>query len=66
LVAGVTSHTDRSIIPYAGIFSVPTLPSPWNRKTLALDPRSNIIGKQVNIYTGAGSAAKKKKRRSRE
>jgi Transglycosylase SLT domain len=62
LVAGVTSGTDRSIIPYSEIFTVPTLPPPWNTKTfMALEPASNIIGKQVNIYTGLGSAAEKEK-----
>jgi hypothetical protein len=59
LVVGITSETDTSIIPYGEIFTIPTLPSPWNTKTfVAVDPGSDIIGKQVNIYTGVGSTAK--------
>jgi len=59
LVVGVTSATDKSIIPYGEIFTIPTLPSPWNTKTfVALDPENDISGKQVNIYTGVGSTAK--------
>jgi hypothetical protein len=62
LVASVTSGTDRSIIPYGEIFTIPTLPSPWNTKTfMALDPGNSTIGKQVNIYTGIGSSAEKEK-----
>jgi hypothetical protein len=59
LVVGITSQTDTSIIPYGEIFTIPTLPSPWNTKTfVAVDPGSDITGKQVNIYTGVGSTAK--------
>jgi hypothetical protein len=62
LVAGITSGTDRSIIPYSQIFTVPTLPPPWNTKTfMALEPGSDLSGKQVNIYTGMGSTAEKEK-----
>ena len=58
LVVGITSETDRSIIPYGEIFTIPTLPSPWNTKTfVALDSGNEITGKQVNIYTGVGSTA---------
>jgi hypothetical protein len=58
LVVGITSETDRSILPYGEIFTIPTLPSPWNTKTfMALGPGNDITGKQVNIYTGVGSTA---------
>jgi 3D (Asp-Asp-Asp) domain-containing protein len=58
-VVGITSQTDTSIIPYGEIFTIPTLPSPWNTKTfVAVDPGSDITGKQVNIYTGIGNIAK--------
>ncbi|MDQ3835671.1 MAG: transglycosylase SLT domain-containing protein [Thermoproteota archaeon] len=58
LVAGITSRTDTSIIPYGEIFTIPTLPSPWNNKTfIALDSEDDITGKHVNIYTGVGPAA---------
>jgi 3D (Asp-Asp-Asp) domain-containing protein len=58
LVAGITSRTDKSIIPYGEIFTIPTLPSPWNNKTfMALDSGNDITGKQVIIYTGIGSTA---------
>ena len=59
LVVGITSETDTSIIPYGNIFTIPTLPSPWNSKTfVAIDAGGDIMGKQVNIYTGIGSMAK--------
>jgi hypothetical protein len=62
LVAGLTSETDRSIIPYSQIFTVPTLPPPWNTKTfMALEPETNVTGKQVKIYTGLGSTGEKEK-----
>jgi 3D (Asp-Asp-Asp) domain-containing protein len=58
LVMGITSRTDSSMIPYGEIFTIPTLPSPWNTKTfMALDPGNEITGKQVNIYTGVGNTA---------
>jgi hypothetical protein len=62
LIVGITSQTDRRLIPYGEIFTIPTLPSPWNTTTfMALDRGSNLEGKQVNIYTGVGSAAEKEK-----
>jgi hypothetical protein len=62
LVVGITSQTDRSLIPYGEIFTIPTLSSPWNTTTfMALDRGSNIEGKQINIYTGVGSSAEKEK-----
>jgi hypothetical protein len=58
LVMGITSITDSSIIPYGEIFTIPTLPPPWNtRNFMALDPGNEITGKHVNIYTGVGSSA---------
>jgi hypothetical protein len=58
LVVGITSATDGSIIPQWEIFTIPTLPPPWNAKTfMALDQENDITGKQVNIYTGVGSTA---------
>jgi transglycosylase-like protein with SLT domain len=57
-VAGITSTTDRSTIPYGEIFTIPTLPPPWNNKTfIALDSQDSITGKQVGIYTGVGGTA---------
>jgi Transglycosylase SLT domain len=62
LVAGLTSETDTIIIPYSQIFTVPTLPPPWNTKTfMALEQESNVTGKQVKIYTGFGSGGEKEK-----
>jgi Transglycosylase SLT domain len=62
LVVGITSQTDRSLIPYGEIFTIPTLPLPWNTTTfMPLDRGSNIDGRQINIYTGVGSAAEKEK-----
>jgi len=58
LVAGITSGTDRSVIPYGEIFTIPTLPPPWNNKTfMALYSINDITGKEINIYTGVGSTA---------
>jgi 3D (Asp-Asp-Asp) domain-containing protein len=57
-IAGIISRTDRSTIPYGEIFTVPTLPPPWNNKTfIALDTGGDITGKQVGIYTGVAGAA---------
>jgi hypothetical protein len=58
LVIGITSGTDGSIIPFGEIFTIPTLPPPWNNKTfMAFDFGNDITGKQVNIYTGVGASA---------
>jgi 3D (Asp-Asp-Asp) domain-containing protein len=58
LIAGVSAATDRNLIPYESNFTIPTLPSPWNNKTLtAMDIGSGIVGKHIDIYTGVGSAA---------
>ena len=58
LIAGITSITDASIIPYGEIFTIPTLPPPWNNKTfIALDSGNDVTGKQVSIYTGVGPGA---------
>lgn len=58
LIAGLTSETDESLIPYGQIFTIPTLPSPWNTTTfMALNRGSGLEGKQINIYTGIGSFA---------
>jgi Transglycosylase SLT domain len=58
LIAGLTSETDESRIPYGDIFTVPTLPSPWNTTIfVALDRGSDLEGKQINIFTGIGNVA---------
>jgi Transglycosylase SLT domain len=64
LVVGITSATDKSIIPYGEIFTIPTLPSPWNTKIfMSLNSQSDVAGKQVNIYTGFGRSAENNKER---
>ena len=58
LVAGLTSTTDMSVIQHGEIFTIPTLPPPWNSKTfVALGSENGVTGKQVNLYTGVGAAA---------
>ncbi|MDQ3902193.1 MAG: transglycosylase SLT domain-containing protein [Thermoproteota archaeon] len=62
LVAGLTSQTDKTIIPYGEILTIPTLPSPWNTKTfVVVDAGSTIAGREVHIYTGVGTTAEKEK-----
>ena len=58
LVAGLTSTTDMSVIQHGEIFTIPTLPPPWNSKTfIPLGSENGVTGKQVKIYTGVGATA---------
>ncbi|MDQ3851595.1 MAG: polysaccharide deacetylase family protein [Thermoproteota archaeon] len=60
LIPGVSTATDRSVIPYGTSFTVPSLPSPWNTKTfVAADIGTGIIGNHIDIFTGIGSAAER-------
>jgi peptidoglycan/xylan/chitin deacetylase (PgdA/CDA1 family)/3D (Asp-Asp-Asp) domain-containing protein len=67
VVAGLSVGTDRNIIPYGRNFTIPTLPSPWNSKTFtAIDIGTGLVGKQINVYTGAGSNGEKEAARITE
>jgi 3D (Asp-Asp-Asp) domain-containing protein/peptidoglycan/xylan/chitin deacetylase (PgdA/CDA1 family) len=67
LIAGMSAATDTYMIPYASNFTIPTLPAPWNTTVfIAVDIGSNIIGKQIGIYTGVGSIAEKEAARITE
>jgi len=58
LIVRLTSETDESLLPYGEIFTIPTLPSPWNNTLfIALSRGGDVEGKQVKVYTGVGSAA---------
>jgi len=67
LIAGMSAATDTNTIPYASNFTIPTLPPPWNTTVfIAVDIGSNIIGKQIGIYTGVGTNAEKEAARITE
>ena len=60
VIAGMSAATDTSTIPYGSNFTIRTLPPPWNTTVfIAVDTASNLIGKQIGIYTGVGSDAEK-------
>ena len=60
LVPGVSTATDRNVIPYGTSFTVPSLPAPWNIKIFAAaDIGSGIVGKHIDIFTGIGNAAER-------
>lgn len=53
-----TVAADRTIIGAGKSVKIPTLPSPWDSKVYtAKDVGGGIIGKEIDVYCGEGSAA---------